>query len=102
MREEPQFRLEGNTLYVSGDLRSPIEMQFDIMTQELLESTEETEVVIDLNEVTGMNSMYLGALAAVAASARDQKRDLLVKAREKVGNLIMQCGFDRIMTLQIE
>ena len=102
MRQEPRFELEGSTLRVSGDLRTPIEMRFDIMTQELLESTSEAEITIDLSEVSGMNSMYLGALAAVAAETRKQKRELVVIAREKVGELIMQCGFDRIMTLQIE
>ena len=101
MKQEPSFELEGSTLHVSGDLTSPIQMKFDIMTQELLESTD-AEITIDLNEVSGMNSMYLGALAAVAAEARKQKREVVVIAREKVGNLIMQCGFDRIMTLQIE
>ena len=46
--------------------------------------------------------MYLGAIAAVAAEARREKRELLVRARKKVGKVMLQCGFHRILKLQVE
>lgn len=83
-----------------GILTAPIDLDFDLMTQELLESTKEAEIVIDLCGVLAMNSMYLGAIAAVAAEARREKRELLVRARKKVGKVMLQCGFHRILKLQ--
>ncbi len=40
MRQAPEFELKENTLCVSGDLRSPVEMRFDIMAQKLLKLTD--------------------------------------------------------------
>ncbi len=103
--QRPTFELSTDTLSIRGDLTSPLEVQFDIETQALMESARKyglKDVTIDICEVTAMGSQYIGALAAVAADMRKCDGELTVRAKGKVAELLRQCGLDRLMQLAID
>lgn len=102
---QPTYELSTGTLSIKGDMNSPLDVQFDIETQALIESAKKyglTDISIDIREVTGMASQYIGALAAVAADIKKRDGELTVHAKGKVAELLRQCGLDRLMQLAID
>ncbi len=103
--ERPTYELSTGTLTIKGDLTSPLEVQFDIETQALLESARKhglKDISIDIRGVSAMASQYIGALAAVAADVRKCDGELTVHAKGKVAEVLRQCGLDRLLQLAID
>ena len=100
-----RYELSTDTLSIEGDLSEPLDIQFDIETEALIESAREhglRDIFIDVRGLTGMGSQYIGALAAVAAEMKRHDGTLTVRAKDKVGELLCQCGLDRLMLLVVE
>ncbi len=103
--QRPTYELSTDTLTIKGDLTSPLDVQFDIETQALIESARKhglKDVFIDVREVAAMASQYIGALAAVAADMKKCDGELTVRAKGHVAEILRQCGLDRLMQLAIE
>ena len=99
------YKLSDDTLSIKGDLNQPLDIQFDIETQALIESARKRglkDIFIDVRAVTAMGSQYIGALSAVAAEMKRHGGTLTVRAKGKVGELLCQCGLDRLMMLVVE
>ena len=102
---EVTYELSTDTLSIGGSLDRPLDIQFDIETQALVDSARKhqlKDVSIDVRKVTYMGSQYIGALAAVAAELKKDDGTLTVRAKGQVAELIRQCGLDRLMQLVIE
>jgi len=95
-----RYEFGDGKLLIRGSLTEALDITFDINCRKLLEG-KEPELVVDLTGVTGITSMYLGALAGVASEASAQGRTLTVRANKKVAELIRQVGFDQIMTMEV-
>ena len=95
-----RYEMGGGRLTIRGSLTEALDINFDINCRKLLDSREQS-LVVDLTGVSGITSMYLGALAGVASEASAQGRTLIVRANSRVADLIRQVGFDRIMTMEI-
>ncbi len=103
--DQPAYELSVDKLIIKGDLSWPLEVQFDIEAQALVESAKKhgiKDVSIDVREVTAMASQYLGALAAVAADMQKHEGTLTVRAKGNVAEVLQQCGLDRLVQLVIE
>ena len=99
------YTLSADTLVIKGDLNLPLDIQFDLETEALLESARKhglKDIFIDVREVNYMGSQYIGALAAVAAEMKKMDGTLTVRARGKVGQLLCDTGLDRLMMLVVE
>ncbi len=100
--EIANYERKGTTLRIWGSLMWPLDMQFDIESNAMLEEAKKRgvkDVVIEVTDVDAMGSQYLGALAAVAAEMKRREGGLTVKAKGRVAELVRQVGLERLVTL---
>ena len=94
-----EYRLEGDVLFVSGDLSDPLDTEFDRFSERLLELDAET-LTLDLAHVDYMGSWYLGRIADLSMRANMEKKTLKVVAGESVGKLIRLSGLDKMIAFE--
>lgn len=88
-----------NTLSVTRDLRQDFDLEFDQACNELLEWKGET-LVIDLGDVTYINSTYIGMIAATFFQAQAAGKSLRVNACGHVLKILRSAGFEGYIELQ--
>ena len=91
------FRLWGNALYVRGGLGADEYGILEDHLRKLLE-VDAPVLVLELCEVTRMESGYVGLLAWAILTARDRGRVLRMRASGQVLRLLRNAGIDTGVT----
>ena len=94
------YRLEGNTLHVSGSLSEPLNTELDLHTSMLLQQDTQ-EFVIDLTDVDYMASWCLGFLADVGMKANTGGKRLKLVAGGAVAEIMKLAGLDQLVDLEV-
>lgn len=87
-----------NTLYVNRDLRQDFDLEFDQACNELLEWEGDT-LVINLGDVTYINSTYIGMIAATFFQAQTAGKSLRLVAQGQVLKILRSAGFEGYIEL---
>lgn len=93
------LEIKDGVLWVTKDLRQDFDLSFDEACNELLEA-EETGLIINLGQVTYINSTYIGMIAATYFQAQASGKTLTVKARGTVLGILKAAGFEGFIILE--
>lgn len=84
-----------------GDVRLTICSPLELLTEESIKNSDIKNVVIDLNETTGIDSTALGLLTTIAINfnkARGEK-PLIVCNNKEILQLLMNMRFDKVFNI---
>ena len=98
--QEVSFELAGDTLKVRGILGLNDEDRFAAALRQLRQ-TEFPTVVIDMGEVTSINSRCLRHVMLVLSWLRQRDRQALVRARQQTCRLLTRMGGDALGAIEL-
>ncbi|MBN2711848.1 MAG: STAS domain-containing protein [Planctomycetes bacterium] len=93
------YKINNGVLSVLKDLRQEFDLSFDQACGELLQQ-ETDNLIIDLAMVSYISSTYIGMIAATFFQAQAKGKNLQVRARANVLQVLRAAGFDGFIKLE--
>lgn len=94
------YELGDGVLTVHRDILHDQDHLFDEACSRLLED-ERTELLIDLSRATYINSTYVGLIAATFFQANARKKQLRLRARRNLGEVLRLAGFEEFIPIDV-
>ena len=94
-----QFRTEGATLHVVGDLDAKDLDEFEHACDQLVESTAEPELLLDFSEVEYMASVHIGVLMSFRHRITETGRRFRLRPSRTIRALLEMTGANESLLL---